>query len=217
MGDRDIYARTTRNRLEIAEFLESLSPVQWGAETLCQGWTVQHMAAHLVQPMLIGFGQFFLTAMRYRGNTAATVDHFTRSIAYREPANLVALLRRHAAEHLNPPRVGPFGPFADTCIHLRDIARPLNLDADARHEDWLDLLAYLTSGRAAAGLIAAHRIEGIRLTATDADFHRGSGAEVTGTLEALTMAITGRQSAVADLNGPGAAVLRARLQKAEHP
>lgn len=199
----DIFTRTTRNRLEIADVLASLSPKQWAAPTLCAGWTVRHLAAHLVQPMVVGFGRFFLVSFRYRGNTAATVDHFAQRLARTEPAELVQTLRERAGDNVDPPRVGPMGPFAETCIHLRDIARPLGLSADGRREDWLTLLDHLTSGTAAPGLIDAARIDGVRLCATDADWASGSGPEVAGTLEALAMAITGRTSALADLDGPG--------------
>jgi uncharacterized protein (TIGR03083 family) len=211
MNAHDVYARTTRNRLEIADLLDSFDPEVWNAPTLCPGWTVRHMAAHLLQPMRVGFGRFFLVAVRHRGDTAATVDHFARRIARRDPAELTALLRRHAADAVNPPRVGPMGPFAETCIHLRDITRPLHLSANARQEDWLDLLAYLTSARPAPGLTAPERTAGLTLLATDADWQHGSGPEVTGGVEALTLAITGRRAALEDLDGPGVAALRARL------
>ena len=145
MNADGIYARTTRNRLEIASLLDSLDPGLWAAPTLCEGWTVRHLAAHLLQPVLVGFARFFLVAIRYRGDTPATVDHFARIIARREPCELTALLRHHAPDRVNPPRVGPMGPFAETCIHLRDIARPLDLTATVPQEDWLDLLTYLTS------------------------------------------------------------------------
>ncbi len=207
----DIYARTTRNRLEIADFLESLPPGQWTAETLCKGWTVRHMAGHFVQPMLISFGRFFLTSIRYRGNTAATANHFARTLANRAPTDLISLLRQHALDRLDPPRVGPIGPFAETCIHLRDIARPLNLEADARQEDWLTLLRYLTGDRVAPALLPAGRLDGLRLVATDADWQHGNGAAINGTMEALTMAITGRQAALHDLEGPGVETLRDRI------
>jgi uncharacterized protein (TIGR03083 family) len=206
-----VYARTTRNRLEIADVLDSLDPEHWHAPTLCEGWTVRHLAAHLIQPMLIGFGRFFLVAVRHRGNTPATVDHFARAIARREPSELIALLRHHARDKVDPPRVGPMGPFAETCIHLRDIARPLNLPATAKQEDWLDLLTYLTSPDPAPSLTTPQRTAGLMLVATDTEWRHGSGSRVAGSLEALTMAITGRQAALDDLDGPGVATLRARL------
>lgn len=208
--DRDeIYARTTRNRLKIADLLDSLEPEQWLAPTLCEGWTVRHMAAHLVQPMLVGFGRFFVASIRYRGNTAATVDHFTRHFARHEPAELVALLRRHAAARVNPPRVGPMGPFAETCIHLRDIARPLGIDT-ARKEDWLELMHYLVSGNAVPSLAPPERVRGLTFSATDAEWTHGTGPDVVGALEAMAMAVAGRRVALEDLDGPGVELLRRR-------
>ncbi|AGZ41631.1 maleylpyruvate isomerase family mycothiol-dependent enzyme [Actinoplanes friuliensis] len=233
----DVFGLTSANRRMIADFLETLDDDQWAAPTLCEGWTVHHLAAHLVQPMLVGFGRFFLTALRYRGDTARTVDHFTRRLAARPRAELIALLREHAADRVDPPRVGPFGPFAETCIHLRDIARPLGLAADVPAEHWRLLLDHLTSPGVAPALVPPGRLDGLRLEATafltdsgpntgsgpntNSDHNTspghgtgwgpGAGALISGPLEALGLAVTGRRAALADLHGPGLATLQARL------
>ena len=207
----DIHRLTSENRLMIADFLDGLDETAWQAATLCEGWTVHHMAAHFVQPMLVGFGRFFLAALRYRGDTDRTVDHFTRRIARRPRTELVALLRAHAADRLDPPRVGPMGPFAETCVHLRDIARPLGLPADVPTEQWRILLDYLLSPAAAPALATPGRLAGLRLSATDLEWSAGDGALVTGPAEALGMAATGRSAALPDLSGPGASLLAARL------
>jgi uncharacterized protein (TIGR03083 family) len=199
--DAEIYARTTSNRLLIADFLETLDDTQWQAETLCAGWTVGHLAAHFVQPMLVGFGRFFVVALRYRGDTDRTVDHFTRRLARKPRHELIALLRAHAADRVNPPRVGPMGPFADTCVHLRDIARPLGLAADVPVEDWRILLDYLVSPAVAPALVPPGRLDGLELIATDTEWRSGSGTRVTGPIEALGMAVCGRQVARKDLVG----------------
>ena len=206
-----IYALTTANRLMIADVLEALGPDRWDAPTLCAGWTVRHLAAHFVQPMLIGFGRFFVAALRYRGDTDRTVDHFARRLARRPPAALIALLREHAADRVNPPRVGPMGPFAETCVHLRDIARPLGLTADVPVEHWRILLDHLTSPRVAPALVPPGRLDGLALIATDLDWRGGSGAAVTGPAEALGMAACGRAAALTDLTGPGLPALAGRL------
>ncbi|GIE36464.1 hypothetical protein Ait01nite_095090 [Actinoplanes italicus] len=199
----DVFALTSANRLMIADFLEGLDEQAWTATTLCEGWTVRHMAAHLVQPMLIGFGRFFLVSFRYRGDTARTVDHFTRRLAGKPRGELIALLRQHAHDRVDPPRVGPMGPFAETCVHLRDIARPLGLDAGVPVEHWRILLDYLVSPAAAPALCPPGRLDGLRLTATDIGWSAGEGESVSGPAEALGMAITGRRAAYADLAGPG--------------
>lgn len=210
MNER-IFARTATNRRAIAGILEDLPSAAWDAPTLCAGWTVRHLAAHLLQPMIVGFGRFFLTALRFRGDTDATIDHLARRIARHEPGELVALLRTHADDRTAPPRVGPIGPFAETLIHQRDIARPLGISADAPRADWLDLLDYLTSDSVVPALVPAGRIDGVSLRATDATWRRGEGPEVRGDVEAIGMAVTGRRVALADLAGPGTPILAARL------
>ena len=206
-----IFDRTTANRLMIADVLDGLDDRQWRSPTLCKGWDVHTVAAHLLQPFLVGFGQFFLVSLRYRGDTARVVDHVTRGLAQRTREEIVATLRARAADRVDPPRVGPIGPFAETCIHLRDIARPLGLPADVPTEDWTVLLEYMSGPRPAEALVAPGRLRGLRLVATDAAWSSGAGSEVTGTAEALGMAAAGRPSALPDLDGPGVAILDTRI------
>ncbi|MBL7254103.1 maleylpyruvate isomerase family mycothiol-dependent enzyme [Paractinoplanes lichenicola] len=205
-----IYELTTANRLMIADLLASLDDEQWAAPTLCAGWTVRHLAAHFVQPMLVTYGKFFVVSIRYRGDTARTVDHFTRKLARRPRAELIALLREHANDRVDPPRVGPMGPFAETCVHLRDIARPLGLTADVPAEHWRLLLDYLVSPGAAPGLVPPGRLDGLHLRDPGSGWSDGrTGDLIEGPLEALAMAVTGRRAALPDLRGPGVARLQA--------
>ena len=208
MDRRDLFDRTTRNRLLVADVLDGLAPTQWEADTLCAGWTVRHLAGHLLQPVLVGFGRFVLVALRHQGDTDATVDAVARRLARREPAELVRLLRGHAGDEVDPPRVGPVGPFTDTCIHLRDLARPLGLDADVPAADWVEVLDHLTGPAPLPSLLDPGRLAGISLRATDADWHWGDSAEVAGTLEALALGLTGRGVVLDELTGPGVEALR---------
>lgn len=209
-SEHTVFDRATANRLVIADVLDGLEDAQWRAPSLCTGWDVHTVAAHLLQPFLVGFGRFFLTSLRYRGDTDRVVDHVTRRLARRSRPEIVAELRAHAADQVAPPRVGPMGPFAETCIHLRDIARPLGLSADVPVEDWTTLLDYLTGARPAEALVAPGRTAGLRLVATDADWSSGDGVELTGRAEALVMAVSGRRAALADLDGPGVGILDLR-------
>lgn len=208
----DVYARTTANRLRFADVVDSLRPEQYAEPTLCDGWSVHELAAHMVQPFVIGFWGFFREALRHRGDTGATVDAIARRTARRHSVpDLTALLRAHAGRRLDPPRVGPLGPFVDQCVHLRDLARPLGLTADVPLADWRTCLDYLTGSAAAPALVPRGRLDGLALRATDQEWSRGAGAEVSGTSEALAMAVTGRRAALGDLAGPGRDVLGARI------
>ena len=213
MSNPGIYGLTTSNRLLIADFLESLDDQQWQVESLCAGWTVHETAAHLLQPMLVGFGTFFVTALRFRGDTDRVVDHLARRLGRRSRTEVVAVLRSRAHEQVSPPRVGPMGPFAETCIHLRDIARPLGADVDVPVQHWEVLLDYLAGPSAAPTLVPRGRLDGLRLAATDTGWSSGSGLDVRGPVEALGMAATGRADALAQLAGPGVATLAERIRE----
>lgn len=212
--DDEIFERTTRLRRLVADTVEGLTPEQWRAQTLCAGWDVRTLVAHLGQPMVVGFGRMVLTALRHRGDIDRAVDTTARRLARRPIPELIATIRTHAGDRISPPRIGPHGPFVDACVHLRDIARPLGLDADATLEDWVAVAAYLTSPGVAPSLVSSGRLEGLRLVATDAIWQHGAGTEVRGPIEALCLAVTGRVIACADLTGPGRDLLQQRLAPA---
>lgn len=207
----EVFEATARNRHRIVDLLEGLGPEQWATPSLCAGWTVHHVAAHLLQPAYVGFVRFFLLALRHRGRTDEVVDHLARRIARRPPSEIVELLRAHADDRVDPARVGPWGPFAESCLHLRDIARPLGLPDDVPTADWVALLGYLTSRDVAPALVTTGRLDGLTLETTDAGFRHGSGPLVSGPAEALALAVAGRGPALDDLAGPGVAKLRTRV------
>lgn len=213
LTDAEVFDRTTRLRRLIADTVTELEPGQWNAATLCRGWDVRTLVAHLCQPMLVGFNRMALTAIGRRGNIDAAIDATARRLARRPPEELVAVLREHAGDPIAPPKVGPYGPFVDACVHLRDMARPLGLDADATTDDWIAVLDHLMSPTVSPYLIPKGRIEGIRFRATDAPWAGGAGAELDGPLEALALAATGRRVACADLAGPGLKLLQWRLDR----
>jgi hypothetical protein len=80
-------------------------------------------------------------------------------------------------------------------------------------EHWRILLDYLTSAGAAPALAPPGRLGGLELVATDTDWRAGAGARVTGPAEAIGMAACGRPAALADLRGPGRAILASRIDR----
>jgi hypothetical protein len=73
------------------------------------------------------------------------------------------------------------------------------------------LLVTLPFSLRALPLPSRRDTRGLRLVATDLDWTHGQGPEVRGPGEALLMAIAGRKTALADLEGPGAPVLAERV------
>lgn len=207
----EVYALATRNRLLAAEMFAGLTEEQWATPSLCAGWTVREVCAHLVPPEG-GFKLLSLVGMviRFRGDLERMVDVTAREEARRPTSELVAALRDRAGERLKAPVVGPHGPMVDTAIHLRDAARPLGLDTGPPPEDWRPVLDFLLTGPAERGFVGTGRTAGLRLEATELDWSRGEGDLVRGPAEALALGIAGRPAAYGDLEGPGVDVLRSR-------
>ena len=51
-------------RCQVADLFDTLSDEQWSTPSLCSGWTVRHVAAHLVMPAGVP-GDHFLHALAH--------------------------------------------------------------------------------------------------------------------------------------------------------
>lgn len=194
-------------RAEFAEFLATLTPQQWAAPTLCSEWTVKDVVAHVISYEELGFPGLvrrFAKGRVVRANEVGVAEYSTFT-----PAQLVAFL----AEHVRPQGLTSLfdGMIAlvDGTIHQQDIRRPLRLPR-AIPDDRVRRVLQLLPPNPRLGV--PRRLRGLRLRATDIDWEYGRGLEVTGTGEALMMAISGRPGPVGELTGAGQPLLAARLR-----
>jgi uncharacterized protein (TIGR03083 family) len=196
----------------LAQLFADLDDDQLGTPSLCTGWTCRDVLGHLVMSLDLTFLRFLREVVRDRGRAGVTSARLARAYAARPVGDLVRHLDRRSDAALSPPGVGPGGPFADSCIHMRDVAIPLGLAASPPVQDWVRVLDFLTTPRArAAGFLPRGRLEGLRLEATDTAWSSGSGALVTGTSEALALSLTGRTALLDGLSGAGVPRLRQRV------
>lgn len=205
----DAQPRITANRLRLADFFESLDQEQLAVPSLCDAWTVREVLGHLVMPMAGAVRGLLVQLVRSRGSLDRASAAVARDLSTRPVLELTGLLRDQADVVVKAPGVGPLGQLADTCVHLRDCARPLGLPDTASLEDWRLLLDWLPTG--VPGLVPKRRLAGLALRAQDQDWAWGDGPEVRGSSEALVMAVTGRLAALDDLDGDGLSELRSRL------
>ncbi|MGV0806659.1 maleylpyruvate isomerase family mycothiol-dependent enzyme [Mycolicibacterium setense] len=203
-----VRALARRERQEFADLLDTLSPQQWQAPTLCAGWTVRDVVAHTIA--YLGQTRLGLTAamLAAHGQVDRINEDARRSRAGLGPDQLRALMRAG----IDPSGAGAlYGcrvALIECLIHQQDIRRPLGLPRTVDHHA---LVASLTYARVSPVIGGARRTRGLRLIATDLDWTAGRGAEIHGPGEALLLAMTGRVGAVADeLHGPGVADLRSR-------
>ncbi|KAA0110817.1 maleylpyruvate isomerase family mycothiol-dependent enzyme [Mycolicibacterium sp. P1-5] len=194
-------------RADLAAFLSTLTPQQWAAPSLCAGWTVKDVVAHVISYEELskwGVAKRLVRGGFVRSNQIG-VDEF----AGLAPEQLLDFLNEHLVPRGLTAGFGGMIALVDGTVHHQDIRRALGLERNIPAERLLTVLQRVPSN---PRLGAGRRIRGLRLRATDVDWAHGEGAEVTGTGEALLMAMTGRPSVLVELDGPGQPILARRLR-----
>ncbi|HEX8094782.1 maleylpyruvate isomerase family mycothiol-dependent enzyme [Jatrophihabitans sp.] len=205
-----VYDMIVDERRHSADLLSTLTPDQLRTPSLCQGWTVHDVAAHLTT--LLRFGQ----AKLYIGiaATAADMDRvnlwLTRRAARRSDDEIIEVLRRRAGSRFTVPRSGYDPVLSDLVLHDLDIRIPLGIARDIPEYRLSVAFHHLTS-RASPGFAMGSRLDGLRFTATDTGWDQGTGASVRGPAETLLLGIGGRVAVLDDLSGDGVPLLRQRL------
>jgi uncharacterized protein (TIGR03083 family) len=197
-------------RTELADLLDTLTPEEWDAPTLCEHWRVRDVTAHLVQGATLSTGQILGKAVRYGFRIDTMLEREARKLGDSPPDQLARSLRENAGSRSLPPGVKATNVAIDVFVHTQDIRRPLAKPCEYP-EERLRAVADAESAMN-IGFPAKKRIAGLKLRATDVDWTHGDGPEVTGPAEALIMAMGGRGAALADLSGNGLATLTARLE-----
>lgn len=193
-------------RSDLAAFLSTLSDQDWHTESLCAGWTVKDVVAHVISYEELTVGGLikrFAKGRVVRANEVGVAEYSSLS-----PHELLEFLNRHLRPHGLTAGFGGMIGLVDATIHHQDIRRALNRPRIVPPHRLLRILPLVPSN---PRLGAGRRIKGLRLRADDIAWEHGDGPEVAGTGEALLLAMTGRRQAAEELTGPGAATLLSRL------
>lgn len=192
-------------RAALIDDLEDLDAARWEEPSLCGGWTVHDVVAHLVDSAGTTKIGFVVGLARAgfdfdRQNARGVLRHRGAS-----PQETLARLRRVASRRSTPP--APLDSrLVEEVVHGEDIRRPLGLTRSYPEEAVVRALRL--QARTPASFGGAKELVGrVRLTAPDADVSIGDGSEVSGPALSLLLAVSGRRVALADLDGPGVPVL----------
>lgn len=208
-GRDEIFAATTAERRRVADLIDGLDETEARTPSLCAGWEVKTVVAHLISTLVDGPGTFVRLAVRHRSLDGA-IDELARRRSHLSTTALAEGLRQHADRRISPPLVGPLDPLADVLVHAGDIRIPLGLPFQPDPHQVGLALDFLAGGRA-FGLVPRRRLKGLRLRGTDIDRTWGTGTEVRGPVAALMLTVAGRRALLDQLEGPGAALLRSRV------
>ena len=209
MNREKIHAAIAEERRSIADLIDSLDDSQLATESLCAGWDVKTVAAHLVLPLDGGPFPVIILALRRR-NLARAIDELARRRA-QSPAKEIAASLRNLADHQywRPPPKIP-ARLAEILCHSGDIKIPLGMPFEPDPQLTMIALEMLT-GPFPNGLAPPGRLRGLSWQATDIDRRWGKGPEIRGRTADLLMATVGRTATLDSLDGPGLPLLRQRI------
>lgn len=194
-------------RADLLELLDQLTARQWAADSLCAGWSVRDVAAHVIDYDIAGWQK----TIRRLLSASFSLDQANAGGGIANAHLTPDEIRELLAQHLSPRgltavfggRVG----LLDALVHHQDIRRALDLP---RTIPPARLIPALNFARVAFAAGIPRRIRGLHLVATDLGWTAGRGPVVEGSGEALLMGMAGRQHAIAELHGPGAGILARR-------
>lgn len=199
-------------RLELADFLESLNDQDWSVDSLCSGWTVHDVVAHLTLSACETMVETLVRVVRAGGDFNRATASWARERAARfSPAELVSQLRATAGLDRRLPLSNPLDPLVDILVHGQDIARPLGRRRLMPPERVVPALDDAWSSRFYGR--PERRFGGLRFVATDATWSAGEGPkQISGPAGNLLLLATGRTAGLAGLSGLGFEGAAARMQ-----
>ncbi len=195
-----LTAAIADDRRQMADLLAALAPESWDAQSLCAGWRVREVVAHITMPFRLSTPQFIAEMLKAAGNFDRMADRRAkRDTAVMSSDQLLAALRDNATYQWKPPGGGLLGALTHDVIHGLDFAVPLNIDWDLPEDRIRSVLRAVTASRSMKHF--GVDLQGIQLKADDIDWSYGSGIPVIGRAQDLILVICGRKLPTGRLQG----------------
>ena len=177
-------------RQALATELSGLAPEQWDAPTLCAGWRVREVTAHITMPFRYSTDRYLRELEASDGDFNQMADRCARRDAAMPAADLLAALAGNVHNPWQPPGGGLEGALSHDVIHGLDITVPLGLDGPVPEER----LSLVLPGSLADRSVTFFGVDldGIELRAQDMDWTLGSGTPLTGAAADLLLVLCGR-------------------------
>ncbi len=183
----------------LADLLAAASDAQWDTPSMCAGWRVREVAAHLTMAARYSAEEFMAELRRCEFDFTRLSNEVASRDATRPASELLASLRSSIMQHWTPPGGGYHGALNHVVIHGLDMTVPLGVSRRSPDETIRVVLGDLTAGGGHAHFGIA--IDGRQLQATDLDWSHGSGPVLRGAAGDLALALCGRTLPAGHLEG----------------
>ena len=193
--DKDtVWRHIHEERRALAGHLATLDAEQWEHDSLCAGWTVRDVAAHLISTPQTGWREVLRMSPLFLKGYNRAIFEVTKQLGKASPESILEQYDRFDGSRHHVPVTTHVEPLIDALVHTQDVLRPLGID----HAMPVEAAAF-AADRAYRGAFffgTAGRLRPLRLVATDTDWVRGKGDRVVeAPMQELLMFVTGREAA----------------------
>lgn len=207
MNIDEVWAAIDDHRTRTADLLDTLRDDEWHHDSLCDGWTVRDVAAHLtLQQIRLRHAIAMLPVLlRHPGGPNTAIHYSATHKATAPTGQLVREIRAMVGSRKHNIGLSPHEPLIDVLVHGQDIAIPLGrtlrVSPEAGAEAATHIVSYGTGWK--SKVFRQNRFSTLRLCATDVDWSCGSGPEIRGPMPDLLLLLTGRAVDLGRLSGDG--------------
>jgi uncharacterized protein (TIGR03083 family) len=203
MTTPDLMPLVAANRRAFGDVLEGLSDADWDAPSLCVGWRVREVVAHMTMPFRYSAPRFLGEMVRSRGNFARMADRVARRDARAPIGTLLEGWRTNENHPWKPPGGGREGALTHDVVHGLDITVPLGIEHPVSEPALRVVLDNATTPRSLKHF--GFDVAGLRLEADDLDWTFGDGEPLRGRARDLLLVLMDRRLPADVLSGPAAA------------
>ena len=111
MDTDDLWRTIHHERARLADLLEALTDDEWNAPSLCAGWRVRDVAAHVISSAAATRTDMVIGVLKSRGSFNRLVDQMARRDGARPTAAILARYRAHQGSRKRPAVTKPLDPL----------------------------------------------------------------------------------------------------------
>lgn len=208
-ADRRLWDLMHAARKSLADDLVQLDEPQWSTPSLCAGWDIEDVVAHLSAAATVGRWAWIRSIVAAGFRPAV---HNERRLREQRGATPAATLERFQTVigSTVAPTKDTAAYLGEVLVHSQDIRVPLGIPTEPDVEALTQVAGFYASRDFAVS--SRSLVRGLRLEAADGPFRTGEGPAVSGSTLALVMTMAGRSAYLDELQGPGVETLRGRLR-----
>ena len=188
-SEDELQSAVATEFLALADLLEPLPEEAWDTPSLCDGWRIREVAAHMTMAARYSPPEFMAELQACGGDFARLSNVLASRDAALPTSTLVGNLRDETMHRWVPPGGGYEGALTHVVIHGLDMTVPLGI---SRPPDEAVRLVLELFTRGGFDTHFGFDLEGLHLQATDMNWIFGTGAPITGRAGDLVLLMAGR-------------------------